>query len=368
MFDEVDDGIEYKLDRPLTQEEWEDNIEYLKNHPLFMKDVKSEDLINNEAIQALQHIAYDDTPENIAQHCNDTGNKILKHKTGRYYIAEALKAYDDGIDQNCNDDEINSKLYSNRALVNIKLRNYRSVIEDCDISIKLNPTFVKPRYRKAFAHYRLDKFDECIKICDAAIQISPKTEDLHILRKAALEKIAAIEAKNKKKEDEVDKVNKALYRACKLKGIVLGQKRVEIPLAYNQLLWVDKENQVHTPIVVYYPEFQQMDLIEDAREGDRLVDHLYKLFENGLPWDTQNHYRNFKDIHAFIEINTGKPLYALKRTKNHDESGFKKLRVEDTVGSTLKNPDYIVPMVLEVYIMSERSHFFDIFKQNKIFE
>jgi len=368
MFGEEDDGLEFKLDRPLTQEEWEDNINYLKNHPLFMKDATPEDLLKNETIQALQHIAYDDTPENIAKYCNDNANNMIKHRKGKFYIAEALKAYDEGIEQNCNDDELNAKLHCNRALVNIKLRNYRSVIEDCDIAIKLNPSFVKAYYRKAFANYRLEKFEECTRICDQGIQLSPTTEDLLTLRKLAIDKISKIEEKKKKELEEKAKENKALHRSCKLKGIVLGQKRVEIPLAYNQLLWIDEENQIHTPIVIYYPEFQQMDLIQDSLEGDKIYDHLANLLENGLPWDTKGHYSNFKDLNVFIEINTGKPLYMLKRNKKHDEYGFKRLKMDETVGTLLKNPDYIVPMVLEIYVLSERSHFFDCFKQSKIFD
>ena len=76
---------------------------------------------------------YDDTPENIAKGLNvafifkETGNKLLlKHKPDAkdtYFIKEAIKAYDDGLLQQCSDIVINSKLYSNRAACNMKLSN-----------------------------------------------------------------------------------------------------------------------------------------------------------------------------------------------------------------------------------------------------
>ena len=52
MFEIPDD---YKPEKPLTDEEADDITNYLKGHPLFMKDVP-EDGQKNEAFQALQAI------------------------------------------------------------------------------------------------------------------------------------------------------------------------------------------------------------------------------------------------------------------------------------------------------------------------
>ena len=67
------DGIpeNWKPKNPMTEEEFNENLDYLQNHPLFMKKIPDEqELEKNEQLQALQHIMYDDTPENIAKTCN----------------------------------------------------------------------------------------------------------------------------------------------------------------------------------------------------------------------------------------------------------------------------------------------------------
>ena len=65
------DGIpdDYKPEKKLTDEEMEDNIKYLSNHPLFMTQIP-DNIEDNEHLLAMQNIMYDDEPENIAKHCN----------------------------------------------------------------------------------------------------------------------------------------------------------------------------------------------------------------------------------------------------------------------------------------------------------
>lgn len=90
--------------------------------------------VNNPLIEGLSNLAYDDSPENNAQNLNDQGNTLIrKYKTPKdiYYLKQAVKAYDDGLLQECNDNRINAKLYSNRAMCNMKLKNYGKVIDDC---------------------------------------------------------------------------------------------------------------------------------------------------------------------------------------------------------------------------------------------
>lgn len=53
----------------MSAEETEATFVYLKNHPLFMQEIP-EDIENYPDLVALQHLTYDDTPENIAKSCN----------------------------------------------------------------------------------------------------------------------------------------------------------------------------------------------------------------------------------------------------------------------------------------------------------
>ena len=53
----------------MTEQELEENIKYFKNHPLFMRE-QPEDIEGNKEFQALQNLAFEDTPENVARNCN----------------------------------------------------------------------------------------------------------------------------------------------------------------------------------------------------------------------------------------------------------------------------------------------------------
>jgi len=54
----------------LTDEEMEENIKYLQNHPLFAKSIDPLILQNNPDFEALQSLLYDDDPESLAAHFN----------------------------------------------------------------------------------------------------------------------------------------------------------------------------------------------------------------------------------------------------------------------------------------------------------
>ena len=95
--------------------------EELKRHPLFIKDIP-ENLEDNPDLLALQSLLYDDTPEEPATHFNKKGNEFFKKGSNvKYFLKEALKSYTEGIESNSPDKKTNSKLYSNRAYVQLKL-------------------------------------------------------------------------------------------------------------------------------------------------------------------------------------------------------------------------------------------------------
>ena len=60
------------------------------------------------------------------------GNELYKKgPEKKFYLKEALKTYTEGIETNSEDKEINAKLYNNRALIQIKFKNFGKAIEDC---------------------------------------------------------------------------------------------------------------------------------------------------------------------------------------------------------------------------------------------
>lgn len=64
-----DDDWEYVKKHDMTEEELQENLTYFKNHPIFMKETP-EDISKNPEFQALQNLAFEDTPENVARNCN----------------------------------------------------------------------------------------------------------------------------------------------------------------------------------------------------------------------------------------------------------------------------------------------------------
>ena len=74
---------------------------------------------------------------------------------------EALEKYTQAIDLKI-ETKNNAVYYSNRALVNIKLENYGSAIQDANLAIKSNPEFYKSYYRRATAYLNLKKYSEAI--------------------------------------------------------------------------------------------------------------------------------------------------------------------------------------------------------------
>lgn len=64
------DDEEY-IPKPYPEDEFQRDLEYLQNHPLFIKDeLTPEKIAGNPDLEALQYILHNDTPENIASHFN----------------------------------------------------------------------------------------------------------------------------------------------------------------------------------------------------------------------------------------------------------------------------------------------------------
>jgi len=63
-----DDDWEY-TPKPMSDKDFEENMDYLKSHPLFMKQLP-ENLGEHEGITAIQNLIYDDEPIQIAKALN----------------------------------------------------------------------------------------------------------------------------------------------------------------------------------------------------------------------------------------------------------------------------------------------------------
>nr|XP_058961372.1 tetratricopeptide repeat protein 12-like isoform X1 [Pocillopora verrucosa] len=70
----------------------------------------------------------------------------------------------------------NPVLYTNRAQAYIKLNDFNSAIQDCNLALKIDPRWVKAFVHKARALQAQGKFDEAISVLKDAIKEAPKQE------------------------------------------------------------------------------------------------------------------------------------------------------------------------------------------------
>lgn len=68
-----------------------------------------------------------------------------------FFIKKAMDAYCDALAQEAAHPDIRKRVLSNRALINMWLKNYGKVVEDCLNSISLDKSFISPYVRGAEA-------------------------------------------------------------------------------------------------------------------------------------------------------------------------------------------------------------------------
>ena len=105
-------------------------------------------------------------------------------------MKEAYAKYTEAIHLKCPTASTNAKLHANRAQLNLTLKNYGKVIQDCRVCLKFDPNYVKGYYRYAKALNILEKYEETIKLLS-----DRKEEELQDLLKEAITKNEEREAK-----------------------------------------------------------------------------------------------------------------------------------------------------------------------------
>lgn len=155
--------------RPPTQEE-------LDQTPLFMKSLP-DNYEDNETIQALQSLAFEGTPDEVASQFKEQGNDYFKGK--RY--KEAIQFYTQAIDANPTDKALLESIYSNRAASNLELQNFRQTLRDTSETLKINPRNTKALYRAARALNALEKYDEATDAVKHVLLLDPENKQAQVL-------------------------------------------------------------------------------------------------------------------------------------------------------------------------------------------
>lgn len=272
---------------------FEDKLAAFDSIPLFMKSLPEGDS-ENAAISALQDLAYDGTPDEIAQNFKEQGNDYFKGKRFR----EALGFYTQGVDAKPTDVALREALLCNRAACNLELKNYGSVLRDCSAAITINPKSAKAYYRSGLALMALERFDEALDCCDRCLEFDKNNVGVVALRgKASTKK----EEKETKERERLERIRKEQEEQRALKAAFAERNIIEVPnpqgSANPYAPHFDPEGPTKTsliiPVFFLYPQHATSDVIQEYIEDTPFSAHLAAMFPPQAPapnWDRNGEY------------------------------------------------------------------------------
>ncbi|RCI05287.1 hypothetical protein CU098_007523 [Rhizopus stolonifer] len=279
-----------------------DNLDKeLSQVPLFMSDLPEEE---NIALSALQSLAFDGSPEEIAQNFREQGNDCFRAGRARY--PDAIAYYTKAIDTECKDQSIIEACLANRAACNLELQNYGRVLNDCSRCLKINPKNVKALYRSSKALLALDKLVEAIDCCNHALTIDPENKPIQDIKQKATTRKDYIDEKIRQKEEREERERnkkQILENAFKERNIKIEVADKDVRDKAN--IEFDHETQTLSwPVFFLYPEYKESDYIQSFNETNTFNDHLELMFEQPAPWDTKHQY-TVDNLEVYFEDTRG---------------------------------------------------------------
>ncbi|PWZ03837.1 TPR-like protein [Testicularia cyperi] len=287
--------------------------------PLFMKDLPEDggDSDTQAALEALQSLAFDGTPDEVASNFKTQGNEYFVSKRYR----EALGFYTQAIEASPTDTKLLETLHVNRAACHLELQNYGSCLRDTSATLGYNPRNEKAFYRAARALLALDKCVEAIDCCNHGIEIDAKNQAMKNLKtkaEARLKQIQDAEASKQERERRKRELDLALKQAFVLRGLwlettprppdnpnparfdpesLLPSSLDSIPLVGASTKWTPPDA-IRTPVIFpvffMYPQHAQSDFVSDYHEDTPVGVYLETMFPDSargsLPWDTKGEY------------------------------------------------------------------------------
>ncbi|KAF7723207.1 hypothetical protein EC973_002282 [Apophysomyces ossiformis] len=275
--------------------------EELAKVPLFMSHLPDEE---NVTLSALQSLAYDGTPEEIAENFKNQGNDCFRQ--GKASYQDAIEYYTKAIDTDCKDLKIIEACYANRAAVNLELSNYGRVLRDCAKCLELNPKNVKALYRSARALYALDRVDEAHDCCEHGLAADPENQAIKKIREDCIQRKKTIELaqqRKEKKEREEKEAKERLEKAFETRKIKFDIQDQDVRNSAN-IQYDAETDSLSWPVFFLYPEYKESDYIQAFNENDTFYDHLQVVFEQPAPWDANNIY-TADNVEVYFEKNQG---------------------------------------------------------------
>ncbi|KAG1908126.1 40S ribosomal protein S7 [Suillus fuscotomentosus] len=304
-----------------AESSFEEKMAALESTPLFMKSLPSEES-NDPVIQALQSLAFDGTPDEIAQNFKEQGNDYFKGKRYR----EAISFYTQGIDAKPSDIALHEALLCNRAACNLELKNYGSVLRDCSKVLTLNTKSSKAYYRSATALFALERYEESLDCCERCLEYDPENKGVRSVR----DRSAKAKAEKLRKESEKQERIHNKQREKKLLQVAFKERNlfaVYNPKGSSENPYephFDPEDPEGTtliiPVFFLYPQHATSDVIAHFVEDTTFSTHIFQMFPPQAPspsWDKAGQY-----------ISNNLVVYAITRRKRLLKVG-KKMSLRD---------------------------------------
>ncbi|KAK0425246.1 hypothetical protein QR680_009100 [Steinernema hermaphroditum] len=355
--------------KPFNFDEWCKEID---QHPAFMTDLKAgADGEHSEFIQALQAMKYDDgeTEEDrqlTAEGHKNEGNKHFKLKKYRW----AITAYTNGVKVMCTNKKLNAVLYANRAAANRYLGNLRSVIRDCVIACKFDPTNGKAVVRCAecfvelgYGREAVDWINKCLPHLAKPIEgVDDSTWQSQVKQLREISSVAIKKQEEQEKDERKEKLLKkkddqkkmAYMKAFKERNLkfqprlhydvvdLFDWSHLSVQLAQIQtdsMVHLDKAGHLHWPILLQYPEHGQTDMLSDCWELSELKRVVKCCLETPEEWGRHIHYK-MSDVRFFVVLDV------------YDDIVVKEVSGNDKIKSILQTKDYKITWglpVIQVY-------------------
>ena len=357
---------------PRKEGEEDDDIEFFKNHPLNCRELTPE-MLEKPEFKALQNLAYDGTPEEIATNFKnqamETLSEILEKKTKskeheKVECERAMHFFKEAFDQDCKEPKLLFTLYMGRAKLNLLIAQFGKCKEDCLEALKLKPEDEQMWIVLCRSRYFIEKNTEGLKYARQGMEKLPNS--VKILKMLALfedqlEKerkiIADVSTFQALKEDKKLKV----YRNLREKGIKLGKRLHELPEGSLDLqISVDDDSKLHFPVLLLYDEFMQTDFIQDWTEDVTLKTMLLQIFACQAPWDSEGDY-TMQTIEVYYEADQTTPLDPKDSRIKKSNKKYVKLDLKMTLLEVLTKPNHFVPQYPVLKVISTDSDFRDAF-------
>lgn len=188
------------------------------------------------------------------------------------------------------------------------VENYRSCIQDCASTLRINPSNVKAFYRSGTACLALDKLPEATDACERGLILDAANAPIKALKakvEARKQYIASVEKTRQEREAKVASERATLQLALKSRNIMTRTTGEPPDLEDAEIKLenaMDPSSMLTFPVILLYPTDSQSDFIKAFSEREKLAHHLDYIFP--LPWDEKHEY-TVDDVEAYMETTVG---------------------------------------------------------------